>query len=99
MIEFLLGRFPANEIEVLSIVFEVATDTVFAIRVLHLHVEVVAVLVGKSFSNFLVTIEAFESWSAGTEDMARIALGGSGKGRMSFGEGAGGNLCGRRSGK
>jgi len=53
---------------------EMAAHTVFAVRVVHVELRVIAVLVLERFGNLFVTIQALKSWSAGTELMAGIAL-------------------------
>jgi len=74
VIEFLLGRLPVNEIEVLAIVLQVATHTIFPMRILQLHVEVIAMLVQKILGDFLVAIEALKCGSASAENVAGTAL-------------------------
>ena len=75
-----------------AVVFQVAADAVFSCGILHLHLEVIAVLCGEILCDFLVAIETFESRSAGAERVAGIALGSAGKGRVSLGKRAGRNL-------
>lgn len=93
VVELLLRRFPVNQTEVFTVVLQVAANALLPIRILHLHAEVVAVFVGEGFGDFFVAIEAFESGSFGTEDVARIALRGSGQGRMCLGERTRRDLC------
>jgi hypothetical protein len=67
VIELLFRRLPVNQIEVLAVMLQVATDAILAIWILHLQAEVIAVAVGKRFGDFLVAIETFESRSARPE--------------------------------
>jgi len=92
MVEILLRRFPVKEVEIFAVVLEVTAYTIFAIGILHLQTEVVAVLVGERVGNFFVAIETFERGSACTKNVAGVALSGAGKRRMRFAEWAGGNL-------
>lgn len=75
VIEFFFGRFPADEVELLAVMLEVTTYAIFAVRIAHLHLGVVAVLVGEGFSQFLVAIETSVGRTAGAELVAGIALG------------------------
>ena len=92
VIELLQTRLPANQLEGFAVVVEVATDAVFSIGIAHLHLEMVAVLRGKVLRDFLVAIEALKGGRAGAEDVAGIALAGSGERRVSLSERAGRNL-------
>ena len=70
MFELLFRRFPMNEIEVFPIVLQVAAYAVLAIRILHLHLEVIAVLGGEILGDFLVAFQTFIRGSAGAELVA-----------------------------
>jgi len=74
--------------------FQMAADTIFAVRVFHLHLEVIAVLAVQSFGNFLVAIEALEGGGAGAKLMAGVALCGAAEGFVGLGKRAGRDLCG-----
>jgi len=74
VIEFCRWRFPVDDIEIFSVVFEVAANAILAGRIVHLELEVVAVFGGEGLGNFLMAIEALEGGSAGAELMAGIAL-------------------------
>ena len=92
VVEFLLRRLPVDEGEFLAIVFEVTAYAVLPVGILHLHSEVVAMLIGQRFGNFFVAFEALVGGGAGAEHMAGVALRGTGKGGMSFGKRTGRNL-------
>ena len=96
VVELFFGGFPTNKIEVLAVVLEVATHAILAGGILHLHAKVVAMLGSEGFGNLFVTIEAFESGSAGAKDVAGIALGSAGQGRVGFRKWARRDLGGRR---
>ena len=81
-----------NQIELLPVMLQVATHAIFSIRILHLHMEVVAVFVGEVFGDFLVAVEAFKCGSAGPENVAGVALSCSGEGGVGFRKWAGGYL-------
>jgi hypothetical protein len=81
-----------NQIELLPVVLQVAVHAIFSIRILHLHMEVIAVFVGEVFGDFLVAVEAFKCGSAGPENVAGVALSCSGERGMGFGEWARGYL-------
>ena len=85
VVELLLRRFPANQIKVLSIVFQMATYTILAIGVVHLHLRVVTVFVSECFGNLCMAFDALESGSAGAEFVAGITLRGPAEGSVSFG--------------
>ena len=74
MIKLFLRRLPVNEIEVLTVVFKMAADAVFAVRVPHLNLRVISALRRQPLRHFLMTIETFEGRSASTELMATRAL-------------------------
>lgn len=70
MVELLFRSFPMNEIEVFPIVLQVAAYAVLTIRILHLHLEVIAVLGGEILGDFLVAFQTFIRGSAGAELVA-----------------------------
>lgn len=74
MIEFLEGGLPMNERKILAIVFEVAAHAVPAVGICHSQKCVVSLVRGQAVRNFFMTFEALESWCAGSELVARIAL-------------------------
>jgi succinate dehydrogenase/fumarate reductase cytochrome b subunit len=78
VVELLLRLLPVHQIEVFAIVFKMAAHTILAIWVLHLDFGVISVLRGEPLCNFLVTIEAFEGWSAAAKLMAARTLRSSG---------------------
>lgn len=81
-----------NQVELFAIVFQVAVHAIFAIGIAHLHVGVVAVLIGKGLSDLFVAIETFIGRSAGAEHVTTIALRGAAERFVGFGEGPWGNL-------
>jgi hypothetical protein len=95
MVEVLFRWLPVNEVEVLSVVFQVAAHAIFALRILHLKAEVKAVFVRQGFRDFLMAIEAFKCGSTRTEDVAGITLRCAVERGMCLGERAGGNLSAR----
>ena len=64
-----------DERKILAIVFEVAPHAVPAIGILHPEKGVVALMRGQTVGNFLMAFEAFECRRAGSELVARVALG------------------------
>jgi hypothetical protein len=58
--------------------FEVAADAIFPVRIPHLKLGVISVIRGEPLGDFFMTIQAFESRSAGSELMTAGALCGSG---------------------
>jgi len=93
VVELLLRWLPANQIEVFSIVLQMAAHTLLAIGIAHLHLRVVTVLVLECLGNLGVAVETLESGSAGAEFVAGITLRGPAEGRVSFGQGPGRDLC------
>ncbi len=77
VIELILRRLPVDQVEVFSVVLQVAADTIPAVRILHSQPGVVAVISSKTLRNLFVAIEALEGRRAGPELMATRALGGS----------------------
>lgn len=63
-----------NEVEALAIMFQVAADAIPAVGVLHPELGVEALIHRKALGNFLMAFEAFESWRAGSELVAGVAL-------------------------
>jgi hypothetical protein len=74
VIEFVLGRFPVNQMEVLAIVLQVAAHAIPAIRIGYLQPAVVTVVIGEIFGDFLVTVGALKRGSAGAKLMTTRAL-------------------------
>src|SRR5580704_11083272 len=74
MVELLLRGLPVNQVEALAVMFQVAPYAIPAIRIPHLHPEVITAFVGESPSHFLMAIETFKGRSARAEDVARVAL-------------------------
>lgn len=75
-----------DQVELFSVVLQVATDTVFAIRIGHLKPRVIPVLCGQALRYFLVAVEAFECRGAGAELVAARALGRPAEGLVGFGK-------------
>lgn len=63
-----------DEVEVLTVVLEMAADTLFAIRVPHLDLGVISVLSSQTLRDLFVTIEALEGRRTSAELMATRAL-------------------------
>ena len=93
VIKLFLRSLPMDQVEVLAVVFQVATDAVFTIGIPHLKLGVIAVLCFQPFRYFFMAIQALESRRAGAELVAGYALGGSGQTLMGFRKRAGGDLC------
>ena len=93
VIKLFLRRLPMDQVEVLTVVFKMATDAVFTIGIPHLKLGVIAVFCFQPFRYFFMAIQALESRRAGAELVAARALGGSGQTLMGFGKRAGGDLC------
>ena len=81
-----------DEVEVLTVVVEMAADTLFAIRVPHLNLGVISVLGGQALRDLFVAIEALEGGRAGAELVAARALCSPRQGLMCFRKRAGRNL-------
>ena len=81
-----------NERKIRAIVFEVAPHAVLAIGILHPEKRVVALMRGQTVRNFLVAFEALECRRAGSELVARVALGRTVEGLVGFRERSGRNL-------
>jgi hypothetical protein len=77
VIELILRRFPVDQVEVFSVVLQMAAYAISAVRILHSQPGVVAVVRSKTLRNLFVAIQALEGWRAGPELMAAPALGGS----------------------
>src|SRR5258708_1150702 len=93
VIKLFLRRLPMDQVEVLTVVFKMATDAVFTIGIPHLKLGVIAMFCFQPFRYFFMAIQALESRRASTELVAARALGGSGQTLMGFGKRAGGDLC------
>jgi hypothetical protein len=78
MIKLFLRRLPVDQVEVFSVVFEVAADAIFPVRIPHLKLGMISVIRGEPLGHFFMTIQAFESRRAGAELMTAGALRGSG---------------------
>lgn len=77
VIKVLLRRFPVDQVEVFSVVLQMAADAIPAVRILHSQSGVVAVIRRKTVRDLFVAIEAFESRDACAKLVTRRALGGS----------------------
>ena len=86
VIELLYGRFPMNDRKIHPIMFEVASDAVFAIQILHLEQRMISPVLGEQAGNFLVTVETLEGWRAGAELMATRTLSRTAERLVSFGK-------------
>ena len=75
-----------------SIVFQVAVDTIFSLRILHLQVRMIAMLLRKRLGNFLVAVETVEGGGPGCKLMAARALRRAGQRLVRFRQRTGGNL-------
>ena len=78
VIEFLRGGFPVHDVEILTVVLEVAANAVLAGGIAHLNLKMVAVLGGEGLGDFFMTIKALEDGSAAAELVTRAALRGAG---------------------
>ena len=96
VVKFFLRRLPVNEIEVRSVVIQVALHAVLAVGIAHLEPVVVAVLVRQPFGDLLVAFQAFEGRNASAKEVATVALRRSGKRLMRLGKRSGGNLRAQR---
>ena len=74
VIELLDRYFPVNQWKVSSVVFQVATHAILAIRILHLQLRVISAIVGEQLCNFFVAIEATKDRYFGSELVTTIAL-------------------------
>lgn len=92
VIEFFFRRLPPYQAEILAVVVQMAVHAIPPVRVLHLHLRVVAVLVFQRLGDLFVAIQAFKRRRAGAELMAAIALGGAAEGLVRLGEWTGRNL-------
>jgi hypothetical protein len=95
--ELLLRRLPVNQAKVFAIVFQMAADAIFAIRIRHLKQRMVAMLFRQTLCHFLVATQALENGRAGPELMATRALRCSAQRLMRFRKWTGRNLCVRKS--
>jgi len=77
MIELFLRRFPVDQRKVFAIVFEMATDAIPAVGILHLNLRMVTVFRCQPLSHFLMALQALEGWRASSELVAARALRGS----------------------
>ena len=92
VIKLFLGRLPVNQMEIFAVVLQMAANAVLATRILHLKLEVIAVLGVEAPGNFFVAIEALKRRRAGSELMAARALRCACQGLMRFGKRPGGDL-------
>lgn len=74
VIKVLLRRFPVDQVEVFSVVLQMAADAIPAVRILYFQPGVVAVIRRKTVRNLFVAIEALEGRRTGPELMATRAL-------------------------
>jgi hypothetical protein len=63
-----------NKREIFAVMVKVTANTLFAVRILHLHPRVVAKVFRKQSRDFFVTVQTFERWRACAELMAASAL-------------------------
>jgi hypothetical protein len=63
-----------DEVEVFTVMFEVASHAVFAVRIFHLNLRVVSVFGLQPLGNFLVAIEALKRGDARPKLVAARAL-------------------------
>jgi hypothetical protein len=70
VVEILRRGIPVNQPEIFPVMFEMAANTVSAVGIAHLKLRVIAELGSECVGNLLVTIETFESGSAGTKLVA-----------------------------
>lgn len=75
VVKFLCRRLPMDEGEAFAVVVPVTPHTVLPVWVLHLEPRVIAMVLRESSCNFLVAVQAFEGWCAGSELMAARTLG------------------------
>ncbi len=59
-----------DEVEFFAVVFEVASNAIFAVWIAHLKLGVIAEFGGEGMSDFLVALKTFEGGSAGAELVA-----------------------------
>jgi len=64
-----------DQLEVLAVVLPMAANAVVPIGILHLKMKMVAMLIGESFGDFLVAVEALKCGRSCTKNMARVASG------------------------
>lgn len=74
MVKLFDRKIPMNEMEIGAVVLEMAADTVFSLRVLHLQVRVVAMFFREGLGDFLVAVEALECGTFCAKDVATVAL-------------------------
>lgn len=84
VIKFLLRRLPVDQTEVHPVMIEVATHAIFAIRIAHLNLEVIAVFRFQPSRNFFVAFQALECGRTGPKLVAARALRRTGQGLVSF---------------
>ena len=97
VIELFERHLPMDQIEIESVVLQVAAHAIFALRILHLETRVIAVVPCKRLSDLLVALDAFECWSVRAKLMATRALRRSRQGLVGFRERPGRNLRTKRS--
>jgi hypothetical protein len=62
VIELFSGFFPMDKREIRTIVFEVATNTILPVGILHFELRVIAAVLGQELGNFFVAIKAAKCW-------------------------------------
>ena len=92
VIKLLFRWLPVDQVELFSVMLQVTTDTIFAIRIGHLEPGMISMPSGDALCHFLVTVNALEGWRAGTELMTACALCGPTEGLMGLGERTGRDL-------
>ena len=95
VIELLQRRFPVNQRKIRSIVFQVASHAVFAIRIFHLKPRMISAALGEQGGNFLVAVETPKNRRARAELVATRTLRRTAERLVSFGERTGRNLTAR----
>jgi len=94
VVELLFRRLPVDDVEIFAVVFEVAANTILAVRIFHLNLGMIAVLTGEGLGDFLVAVEAFKCGNASAKDVTGVALRGARKGGVGFRKRARRNLRG-----
>lgn len=82
-----------DERKIDAIVLEVTSHAIAAVWILHPEERVITLMRGQAVGNFLMAFQAFESWRAGPELVARGALCGAVEALMRFRERPGRNLA------
>lgn len=78
VIKLFLRWLPVDEREIQAIMFEVASDAIFPVRITHAEARVVPMIRRQPLRDLFVTVEALECRRAGPELMTTRALRGAG---------------------